>query len=659
MFQNDQKNNIASLKIFRELREKISTIVSSELNFEKILSLPIFDGYYQEEDKIKEYFIDHFLIFFINNHFLSEKKLWTDIADQRHILEQYKLKILEKIPYFKSILNKLQNDLEMDKLIEKNLDDTFFNRYINDIPRVYENTLLAFNRKKLGLFSTPQYIVEYIIQQIFLLSVDNKPKTKLKILDNSCGLGNFLINIGEYLGNKYDNRNRDVELYGIDINEVALQILLLRVLSRNILSERMTLKVIYDDALTMKFKSIKFDVIIGNPPYYIIAKKPKNMRKNGIRPKRSHKTYISETKLKNYLKYHSSRVKQINVFNLFIENAVKNLKNEGYLGYIIPDILLTGKTSQEIRAYILKTCKIIQIVKIKDTVFSEGGVSNIILILQKENKKDNRDKNEIKIIDTETSELKDNNTQKCHYIEQNIFNLLPSHNFAIDIKPEDWKKLKIIQDKLKNNKLIPLGKIVKIGRGMEIGKSSDKIFSIDEIKDEKELKNNENLVKVISIDNISRYFINYNDKNFSNKLIIYDPNNIKIYKRKEMYTREKIVLKRISNKLIAAIDIENKYFCLDSIQIMNLKQNSEYSLYYLLGVLNSEFLNKYYQLIYGNYKKLFSRVNKSYLVRLPIPKVSKDDQKQVERLVKHILRRKPEENSDKIINEIINKQYFN
>ncbi|MBD3229490.1 MAG: N-6 DNA methylase [Candidatus Lokiarchaeota archaeon] len=656
MFQHNQKNKIFFFNIFDELRDKISIVLSSELDYEKILTLNMFDGCYLEDSQVKKYFIDHFVIFLVNHHYLTGKELYTNMADQKRIMEQYN-SILDQIPFIKSILNKLKKVRDLEIFLKKHFDDEFFNQYITKIPELYEKNILKINRKKLGLYSTPKYIAEYIIDQIFILNFKETRPTELKILDNSCGLGNFLVTVGDYFSNKKGYRSVcDMKFYGGDINEVALQIFLLQFFKRNLLSERTTLRVFYNDTLTMKFNS-KFDIIIGNPPYYIIAKRPRNMIRNRKRLKRSHKTYISKRRLEDYLKFDSSQVKQINIFNLFIEKAIRDLKDGGYLGYIIPDILLTGNTSKKIRRFILNTCKIIQIVKIKDIVFSDGGVSNIIIIIQKEGNKIKRNKNKIKVIDTETSVLKEKIPKRFHYIDQNIFNLLPNHNFSIDIKPEDWKELIIIQNKLKNNKLIPLGKIAKIGRGMEIGKSSEKIFSFDEIKDNERLKNNENLVKVISIDNISRYYIDYDDENFPNKVIVYDPDNKRIYKRREMYIKEKIVLKRVARELIAAIDVENKYFCLDSIQIINLRNNSDYSLYYLLGVLNSAFLNKYYQLIYGNYKKLFTRVNKGYLVRLPIPKVSKNDQKQVEQLVKQILRKKPEEKSAKIKNEINNIVY--
>ena len=341
-----------------------------------------------------------------------------------------------------------------------------------------------------------------------------------------------------------------------------------------------------------------------------------------------------------YSNYISSKAKQINIFNLFIENGIKNLKNQGYLGFILPDILLTGQTSLKTREYILKTCSIKQIVRIDGSVFPDTGVSNILLILKKENEAESRKKNLIQIIDTTVEELKNEKSTKMknmHHIQQDLFDILPNYNFSIDITEENIDKIKKIHDKLIKKELIYLGDIVKIGRGMEIGKSSKKILSADDIKNEASLKNDKNLVKVISIDNISPYFVDYYDENFSNKYIIYRKDNRRIFKSINLFLGEKLLLKRISNKLIAAIDINDSYYCLDSVQVIKPLKNSGYDIYYLLGVLNSKILNDYYQLVYGNYKRLFSRVNKSYLIKLPIPKISAIDEKEVILLVKQVL----------------------
>ncbi|MHA1831654.1 MAG: TaqI-like C-terminal specificity domain-containing protein, partial [Candidatus Helarchaeota archaeon] len=223
-------------------------------------------------------------------------------------------------------------------------------------------------------------------------------------------------------------------------------------------------------------------------------------------------------------------------------------------------------------------------------------------------------------------------------IRQNNFMEFPNYNFAINIRPNDWDEIKVILNKLKKNELIKLKKISKISRGIEIGKSNSKIISKEDIKRNPNLNKNPNLVKVVSIDNILSYKIDYKNKRFPEKYIVFEPDNLRIYKNKSNYRTPKILIKRISKKIIAALDFKENYYCLDSVQILQLTSNTNYNIYFLLAVLNSEIFNKYYQLIYGNYKKLFTRVNKSYLIDLPIPKVNIEEQNEIASIVKELLK---------------------
>jgi type I restriction-modification system DNA methylase subunit len=659
------------IKTFNEIKRFLTDKKYLNREFDNISAINMFDELYQSKQEILNYFTNQFTIFIINDYFLNRFLIKAESNFRSLIQENYDSNILNNLAVFNQLKIDLNKDFEFQDFIKSKLNKEFFEFYLKEINEFYEWNVLKINRKKFGLFSTPHYVINYILEQIPLV---NLKKDNLKILDNSCGIGSFLSVTNDYLIKKINafklknvNQIQKFCFYGIDINPIALQIFLLHISGNKFNQEYLKLKLITGDALITEFKNTDFDLVIGNPPYYIIAKKPNIDKNYKYRLKRSHKTYISSKKMDKYTNYFSSKAKQINVFNLFIENGIENLRDQGYLGFIIPDILLTGQTSLKTREYILKTCCIKQIVRIDGSVFPDTGVSNIILILKKENETESRKKNLIEIIDTTVEELKNEkstNINNMHHIRQDLFYILPNYNFSIDITEDNIDKIKKIQDKLRKKELIHLGDIVRIGRGMEIGKSSKKILSSADIRNDPSLKNDKNLVKVISIDNIMPYFVNFYDENFRNRHIIYREDNKRLFKDRNLYLGEKILLKRISSKLIAAIDINDSYYCLDSIQVVKPIVDSGYDIYYLLGILNSKILNNYYQLIYGNYKRLFSRVNKSYLIKLPIPKVSLTDQKEVVELVKQVLEmeiKKEREIKDlkKKINRIIFTHYFN
>jgi len=619
-FFNDLRSEIRADIDFQEIERLINASHIFEQNFHSI------------SQKI-DFFIDNFLIFYINDILINRIINVHEDIFLINIRHEYDKLLRNKL----SIFNKLKDLLLIDDKIIKNLfemeKEFLLNEYIDIIALFYEKCILKNYRKEYGLYSTPDFIIRAILDQIQSFGLKNN----IRILDNSCGTGNFLLEMVRRL-DKLTNSEKvsskpNILMVGIDINPIALQILLISFIKILKKITNIKIRVLNEDALLTKKELMKFDVVVGNPPYFIIAKKPK--RNKTQRLKRSHKTYISDDLFKEYNKYYSSKVKQINIFNLFIEQGINSLDNNGYLGFIVPDIILTGQTSQKIREFILNTCAIKHIIKINGHVFNDGGISNVIIILEKNEDENYRLNCPIKITYATINDLKYNNYQVSHTINQEVFLQLPNYNFAIDIKPENWDELKLIFEKMKNNDLLKLKDIVKISRGIEVGKSNKIILKQKEIDQDKNL--DKNLVKVISIDNILPFKINYNDKKFPNKYIIYNPNNIKIFKKKDIFKTEKILIKRISNKITAALDINKEFFCLDSVQILNLLPNVDYNIYYLLAVLNSSFLNKYYQLIYGNYKKLFTRVNKNYLMNLPIPIIDQNEQKKLSILIKELI----------------------
>jgi len=96
-------------------------------------------------------------------------------------------------------------------------------------------------RKAGGVYYTPEYIVQYIVQNTI-----PKPNEKIKILDPACGSGSFLLVAYDYLLKFYEDiKARKLTLaerkkvlldhiYGVDIDEQAVEVtklsLLLKVL---------------------------------------------------------------------------------------------------------------------------------------------------------------------------------------------------------------------------------------------------------------------------------------------------------------------------------------------------------------------------------------------------------------------------------------------
>lgn len=110
-----------------------------------------------------------------------------------------------------------------------------FRKITKDIlGRAYEQHITREERKKLGQFYTPDFVVNYILDNTLDVVLKEKPAHKIKILDPACGSGGFLMKAYDRLRTKYKqdgwadevihNEILKNNLYGIDINPFATQL---------------------------------------------------------------------------------------------------------------------------------------------------------------------------------------------------------------------------------------------------------------------------------------------------------------------------------------------------------------------------------------------------------------------------------------------------
>src|SRR6185369_16831615 len=81
------------------------------------------------------------------------------------------------------------------------------------------------------------------------------------------------------------------------------------------------------------FKEIKFDVIVGNPPYM----STEDMKE------------ITPLELPLYKEKFSTAYKQFDKYFLFIERAYQLLNEDGYLGYIVPSKFIKVGAAKTLR----------------------------------------------------------------------------------------------------------------------------------------------------------------------------------------------------------------------------------------------------------------------------------------------------------------------
>src|SRR3990167_2919760 len=314
-------------------------------------------------------------------------------------------------------------------------------------------------RKAHGIYYTPKYIVEFIVKETLgevLKKTKPKDISKIKVLDPACGSGSFLTAAYDKILETLAKQNPQTllftqfnilkeNIFGVDLDAQAVEIarlnLLLKVLSQKtklptlqhnvnpgnslVSGNAETLEKYFEDKwrgqkpfnFKEEFKEVfeqdGFDAVIGNPPYVQLSMEEK--LPDGL------KDFLLDT--------YKSSMGRLNTFGFFIKRGVELLKDGGYLGFIIPNTILTQDYYEELRKDILETCAIESIVSFDDLPFKAAVVENVVLILKKTKSERVRNNNRVEVykVNQELPLVRDKS------ITQKLFSQSHKCSFAIHI----------------------------------------------------------------------------------------------------------------------------------------------------------------------------------------------------------------------------------
>jgi adenine-specific DNA-methyltransferase len=194
--------------------------------------------------------------------------------------------------------------------------------------------------KKLnGIFFTPP---ETINKTINLL--EPYMKSIKEVLEPSCGSCEYILSLNE----KYKN----IKITGIELNKTIYESI--KTIANNNIK-------IYNETFLEYNEDIKYDLIIGNPPYFVMKKKDVDNK---------------------YYKYFEGRP---NIFILFIIKSLCILNDNGILSFVLPKSFLNCLYYDKMRKYINDNYQILHIIENKDS-YIETNQETITLIIKKINK---------------------------------------------------------------------------------------------------------------------------------------------------------------------------------------------------------------------------------------------------------------------------------
>jgi len=199
------------------------------------------------------------------------------------------------------------------------------------------NNLSKSEKKDNGIYFTPPSCVNKNIQLL-----EDYITTSTNVLEPSCGSCEYITALNRLFPH--------VKITGIEYNETIY---------KNILQLKNDKITIYNMDYLQYNTDIKYDLIIGNPPYYVMKKEAVN---------------------KQYYEYFEGRP---NIFILFIIKSLQLLNVDGILSFILPKNFLNCLYYDKTRQYINKYFQILHIIDCTNDKYIETQQDTIILIIQK------------------------------------------------------------------------------------------------------------------------------------------------------------------------------------------------------------------------------------------------------------------------------------
>jgi type I restriction enzyme M protein len=247
--------------------------------------------------------------------------------------------------------------------------------WANDDSRtlVFEGFLTGISLNSPELITTPQPIIDYMVDIL-------DPKEGDKVCDPCCGNGGFLIKSYDHIKNKMSksakqNRLAD-HIYGVDINEIAIQNLKMRLFMHNIEGAN----VFKADGLldTNDIEENKFDIVLAEPPFGLLK----------------HIFYDSK-----YNFYRNQR----EVDFIFIHRCLDLLKEGGKMGIIVRTSILSNGRLKDARDYIQSQAKILQITS--GAFYPNTGIKTSIIFFQKLTSKEKESLKNYKVLFADVKEI--------------------------------------------------------------------------------------------------------------------------------------------------------------------------------------------------------------------------------------------------------------
>ena len=344
-----------------------------------------------------------------------------------------------------------------------------------------------------------------------------------------------------------------------------------------------------------------FDVVLGNPPYHSVK-----LMDAGL------KAYFGST--------FQSAKNRFNLYGLFIERSLSLVRNGGRLGFIVPSSLLANSQYTALRSLVLDGYALDRVVDVGGGVFQDATVETVIIVGTRipDARTLSRHKVSIGSVEERTVKALTGNSQ---LIAQQTFRDDPHR--VITIRQETV---------LLERDGVPLGKLCEIKNGINPGNIADRIVVAKRL--------NAHCKPLIDGKDVQRY----EPPRWRGSYVRYDEAYVevlrrewkedgkdwtaRIIKKENYFEREKLLVQRIRNlslkrRLVLTYD-DQGYYTSINVGVILQPEASTVELKYILGLLNSKYVNWWYSRRFRNIQ-----IKNAFLEQVPIIVPTTPTQKQM------------------------------
>lgn len=501
-------------------------------------------------------------------------------------------------PLFNSITFE---DVEWEETVVMKVLSRFANvdfSVVNDdmLGKAYERHIPNDERKRLGQFYTPDFVVDYLLDLM-------KFTKNSKLLDPSCGSGAFLHQAVRRFKDETTANSSDIienNIYGIDINPFACQLTTMNLLLSTLDSKKKPkqINILTADSLIDKKisgaelfdseefgpeskrnvkelssyleESGKFDIIVGNPPY----------RCFGLRSNKALKSVYQDYVRKRWTE---SAEYKISYYPLFIERSIDLLKPGGRLAFILPDSFLVGMYFSKVRRKILDTCKIVEVVLCQKNFWEDAEVGfPTMIVLEREESEIKRRNHQVEVKFAES----ENNIKSRKFVSskyaQDTFEHLDRNRFELYFTDT----AKDFVTKIRNKTKLTMASVVTGHTGIRAkgGVGKENLIADKQV-------NSKYVKSLHSGSEVLPYKVDYDGgwTMLDKKLLCaggWDP---------QVVEQRKIFVRQTGDSLISAID-GKRYYHLNNVHSFS-PNNPDVPLEWVSLMLNSEVMNRFYHII--------------------------------------------------------------